>query len=93
MLEARLWPTRWVKQNRRVYGSICPPFGRSLRTDRRLKLVFHGSKVTSDAELPAYRELDDDLSLTAAAAELLQDSRHGQNGWHDLVGMLRQAVF
>ncbi len=73
-------------------GAICPPFGRSLRTDRP-KLEFHGSKVTSDAELLAYRELDDALSLTAAAAELLQDSRHGQNGWHDLVGMLRQAVF
>ncbi len=39
------------------------------------------------------RELDDALSLTAAAADLLQDSRHGRNGWHDLVGMLRQAVF
>ena len=38
------------------------------------------------------RELDDTLSVTAAAAELLQDSRHGRNGWHDLVGMLRQAV-
>ncbi len=31
------------------YGSICPPFGRSLRTDRRVKLEFHGSKITSDA--------------------------------------------
>ena len=61
--------------------------------DRRLKLEFYGSKVTSDADLLAYRELDDALGLMEAAAGVLHDDRRGRNGWHAIVGMLRQSVF
>ena len=61
--------------------------------DRRLKLEFHGSRITSDAGLLAYRELDDALGLIDLASGALSECRRGKNTRHLLAGLLRQSVF
>ncbi len=61
--------------------------------DRRLKLEFHGSKVSSDAGMLPYRELDDAVGLSEIAGGVLADTRRGKNGRHDLSGQFRQSVF
>lgn len=61
--------------------------------DSRLKLKFCGSKVTSDAGLLAYRELDEALGLTEIGADLLADSRLGTNKQHLLIPLLRQSIY
>jgi Transposase DDE domain group 1 len=60
--------------------------------DRRIKLEFHGARITSDGGLLAYRELDDAFGLTTMAASTLAEGRHGKNIRHHLLGLLRQAI-
>src|SRR5687768_5042381 len=61
--------------------------------DRRLKLEFHGTRITSDGGLLVYRELDDALGLTTMAVSTLAEGRRGTNIRHRLLGLLRQAVY
>ena len=65
----------------------------SVQFDGRLRVEFHGAKITSDAGLLAFRELDEAFRLTERGSTVLSDSRRGKNTRHSLLGMLRQSVY
>ncbi len=64
-----------------------------LQFDKRLRLEFQGAKITSDAGLPACRELDGALGLTEVAPTYLRETRGGRNVQHGLVALLRLSVY
>jgi len=64
-----------------------------LQFNPKVRLEFHGSTITSDAGLLAFRELDDALDLTGIARDYLQDYRTGRNIQHHLIPLLRQSIF
>jgi hypothetical protein len=68
---------------------------RALRVDfdRTLKVEFHGSKVTTDAGLLLYRELDEVLELTYMGKKKLTEKRQGKNNTLSLLTQFRQSVF
>ncbi|MHC4146599.1 MAG: transposase, partial [Planctomycetota bacterium] len=65
----------------------------SLNFDHKLRLEFHGTKVTSDAGLLAHRELDEALGLIAMIQAELRDIRTGKNTQHGLAALLRQSIY
>ena len=65
----------------------------SVDFDARVRLEFVGSKISSDAGLLAYRELDGKLGLTARADQFLTEQRTGRNVQPELAPLLRQSVY
>ena len=63
-----------------------------LQFNPKVRLEFHGSTITSDAGLLAFRELDDAPGLSEIAEDYLQESRTGRNILHHLVPLLRQST-
>ena len=48
--------------------------------DPRVRLEFHGSKISSDGGLLLFRELDETLGLHDLAGRSLRDTRTGKTG-------------
>ncbi|AGI68558.1 IS1380-family transposase [Octadecabacter antarcticus 307] len=67
-------------------------YGR-LGFDRRVRLEFRGTQLSSDGGLLVMRELDDALGLSNLASGALNDTRRGKNRVHRLDGLFRQSVY
>ncbi len=65
----------------------------NIRFNRKIKIEFHGARLTSDGGLLAYRELDEALGLFESASAVMNDRRTGRNIQHDITNLLRQSVY
>ena len=61
--------------------------------DRRVRLDFCSTQLSSDGGMLVMRELDDALGLSNLASGALSDSRRGKNTTHRLDGLFRQSVY
>jgi hypothetical protein len=59
----------------------------------KIRLEFHGARLTSDGGLPAYLELDEALGLFESASAVMNDRRTGRNTQHNITNLLRQSVY
>ena len=64
-----------------------------LQIDRRVCLDFRGPAITSNAGLPACREIDAALGLTEKANDYIYESCTGRNVQHRLLPLLRKPVY
>ena len=69
--------------------SECGRFG----FDRRVRVEFHGSTISSDGGLLLFRELDDVLGLHELMGKHVADTRTGHNRLHSIVALSRQSIF
>ena len=61
------------------------------RFNPKVRLEYHGSDITADFGLLAFRELTEALDLTGIASNYLQKSRTGHTILHD--PLLRQSIY
>ncbi|WP_223428186.1 IS1380 family transposase [Tateyamaria pelophila] len=61
--------------------------------DRRVRLEFRGTQLSSDGGLLVMREFDDVLGLSDLASGALNDGRRGTNIVHRIDGLFRQSVY
>ena len=68
-------------------------FWAEMTINRKIKLEFHGTRLTSDGGLIAYRELYEVLRLFDSVPTAIIDKRCGRNIQHDMINLLRQSVY
>jgi hypothetical protein len=61
--------------------------------DGKLKLEFHGAKMTSDSGLLSRRERDEAFRLTEKTSTVLSDPRPAKNTQHTMPATLRLSVY